>query len=115
MESPNKRLCVRRHWGRRPARSRSILPRTSTRAADARSGARGARGYRAGRFWRGNEIHHHLRRVSTAAQTLMDQFLEQLRTFFAKHRFTLVLAGVTLVTLASAARVAIPARRQKAE
>jgi hypothetical protein len=45
----------------------------------------------------------------------MNQFLAQLRTFVEKNKFTLMIAGVTLVTVIAAARVAIPARRQKAE
>src|SRR5437773_11221098 len=114
MESPDKRGGIRRHGCRRFARGGSILPRASPRAADARSGALRAGGHCARRFWRGNEIHRHLRRVSAGAQTLMDQFLAQLRAFVEKNKFTLVIAGVTLVTLIAAARVAIPARRQKA-
>jgi hypothetical protein len=45
----------------------------------------------------------------------MDQFLAQLRVFVEKNKFTLVLAGLTVVTVIAAARVAIPARRQRAE
>src|SRR5438105_12923490 len=109
MESPDKRRGIRRHWCRRFARSGSILPLTSPRAADARSGSLRAGRYGARRFWRCNEIHRHLRRVSPGAQTLMDQFLAQLRAFVEKNKFTLVIAGVTLVTVIAAARVAIPA------
>lgn len=45
----------------------------------------------------------------------MDQFVAQLRAFVAKNKFTLVIAAVTLVTVIASARVAIPARRQRAE
>jgi hypothetical protein len=45
----------------------------------------------------------------------MEQLMERLRAFLVKNSFTLVVAGVTLVTVISAARVALPARRQKAE
>jgi hypothetical protein len=45
----------------------------------------------------------------------MEQYLDQLRAFVEKNKFTLVIAGVALVTVIAAARVAIPARRHKAE
>ena len=45
----------------------------------------------------------------------MDQLLAQLRVFFAKHSFVLTVAAVTVITVIGAARIAIPARRQKSE
>lgn len=45
----------------------------------------------------------------------MDQLLAQLRGFLAKYGFVLAVTAVTLVTVIDAARIAIPARKQKKE
>jgi len=44
----------------------------------------------------------------------MNQFVAQLRAFVIKNRYTLLVAGLTLVTVVASVRVAGPARKQKA-